>query len=238
MNQGVLYKEATKFGTLPISIDLKIREPGSALTHLCGFMATLVATPSLLQRAHQLGAPASFFACLIFALSALELYAASTLYHTVVAGERMTTIFRKLDHCSISILIAGTYTAICLTALSGKVGNILMAVVWILAAAGIIVKIFWVTCPKWFSSLLYVAMGWTCIFAMPEVVSSLGHDAFFWLLAGGIAYSAGAVIYALKIRKFDQAHPAFGSHEIFHLFIMAGTLCHYILMYGYLSSWG
>jgi hemolysin III len=106
----------------------------------------------------------------------------------------------------------------------------LLAGVWGFAAAGILFKLFWVTCPRWVSSIIYTLMGWMCLLCLPDLIRLLPHAAFMWLLAGGIMYSVGAVIYALHPKKFDAKHIYFGSHEIFHVFIMLGTLCHYILM--------
>ena len=135
---------------------------------------------------------------------------------------------------SISILIAGTYTPVCLTALRGRGGYIMLAVIWGLAAVSMIIKAFWYYCPKWISSSIYIGMGWLSIFFLPTIVRSLPIGAFLWLLIGGIMYTIGGVIYALKLRVFNEKHVRFGSHEIFHLLVMAGTFCHFILMYHYL----
>ena len=145
-----------------------------------------------------------------------------------------TRIIRKFDHMSIAVLIAGTYTPICLTALKGKTGYILLAAIWTLALFAIALKALWVTCPKWLSSSVYLLMGWLCVGAFPMILKALPTGAFLWLIAGGVLYSVGAVIYAKKFRLFDKNHIYFGSHEIFHCFIMAGTLCHYIVIYRYL----
>ena len=135
----------------------------------------------------------------------------------------------------IYILIAGTYTPICMIALGDTVGIALLGIIWGLAIIGIIVTGFWVNCPKWFSSVVYIAMGWTCVLAFTQIINSLPAAAFYWLLAGGIIYTIGGVIYALKLPIFNKRHKYFGSHEIFHLFVMAGSLCHFILMYKYLA---
>ena len=102
---------------------------------------------------------------------------------------------------------------------------------WVVALAGIAIKALWITCPKWFSSVLYIAMGWLCVFAVVPIVRALSPAGFGWLLAGGIIYTAGGVIYALKLPLFNARHKAFGTHEIFHLFVMAGSACHFVLMY-------
>ena len=135
----------------------------------------------------------------------------------------------------IFVLIAGTYTPICLIALKSSVGIPLLIMAWSIAIVGILVKALWIGCPKWFSSLLYIAMGWACVIAFTPILNSLSKAAFGWLLAGGIIYTIGGIIYALKVPLFDAKHKNFGSHEIFHLFVMAGSFCHFILMYNFLS---
>ena len=145
----------------------------------------------------------------------------------------VNTILKKIDHMMISVLIAGSYTPICLLVLGGRTGIILLAIVWSFAIAGILIKAFWVYCPKWVSSVLYIGMGWTCVLAFTQLLNSLSPAAFVWLLAGGIIYTVGGVIYALKLPIFNSKHKYFGSHEIFHLFVMAGSACHFVVMYAF-----
>ena len=171
----------------------------------------------------------------VFIVSTTLLYAASTIYHSVVLDLKKTMIFRKIDHVMISVLIAGTYTPVCLTALKGKVGFILLTAIWTLAIGGIILKIFFVNCPKWLSSAIYLIMGWLCVFALKPIYKTLPLSGFLWLLFGGVAYTLGAVIYAFKLKSFNEKHIYFGSHEIFHVFIMLGTFCHYMLLFTTLS---
>ena len=159
------------------------------------------------------------------------LYAASTTYHTVDSTDKVNRRLRKLDHMMIFVLIAGSYTPICLITLRGPQGTALCAAVWAVALAGIAIKALWITCPKWFSSVLYIAMGWLCVFAVVPIVNALSPAGFGWLLAGGIIYTAGGVLYALKLPLFNARHKVFGTHEIFHVFVMAGSVCHYVLMY-------
>lgn len=228
------FKENTRFGERPETISLKIREPGSALTHFAGLILTAVGAGPLIGRAAAYGSGYTVAGMIIFVITSCVLYAASSTYHTIVGSLRATTVCRKIDHSSISLMIAGTYTPVCLTALRGSVGIPLLIAIWVLAAGGVAMKLLWITCPKWVSSLLYIMMGWLCVFAMGPILSALPRSAFLWLLAGGIAYSVGAVIYALKPKAFDERHIYFGSHEIFHVFIMAGTFCHYVLMVKYI----
>ena len=127
----------------------------------------------------------------VFALSMVLLYAASTTYHTVDSTDKVNRRLRKLDHMMIFVLIAGSYTPICLITLRGPQGTALCAAVWAVALAGIAIKALWITCPKWFSSVLYIAMGWLCVFAVVPIVNALSPAGFGWLLAGGIIYTAG-----------------------------------------------
>ena len=112
----------------------------------------------------------------------------------------------------------------------------MLALVWGIAITGIIIKGFWVFCPKWVSSVLYISMGWICVLAFSQILNNLTRAEFGWLLAGGIIYTIGGVIYALKLPIFNSKHKNFGSHEIFHLFVMGGSFCHYMMMYGYVAA--
>lgn len=195
-------------------------------------MAVLAAMP-LLAKAGLSGSETAVQAMMIFMGSMVLLYGASALYHSVVVPDKILKVFRKLDHMMIFVLIAGSYTPVCMIVLGGKAGYTLLAAVWGIAAAGMLIKALWINCPKWFSSVIYIAMGWVCLFVFGELLSTLSLGAFLWLLAGGIIYTAGGVIYALKLPIFNSRHAYFGSHEIFHLFVMAGSVCHFIFMYRY-----
>ena len=209
----------------------KIKEPGSAITHFIGMlMAVLAGIPLILKAAHE---PSRIYllSAIIYIASMILLYAASTIYHTFDGSEKVNRRLKKFDHMMISVLIAGSYTPICLLVLEKPLGYMLLGVVWSFAIIGIIIKAFWVHCPKWFSSVLYIGMGWTCILAFTQILNALRPAAFAWLLAGGIIYTIGGVIYALKLPIFNNKHKHFGSHEIFHLFVMGGSACHFIVMY-------
>ena len=211
-----------------------IKDPGSAITHFIGMlMAIFAAIPLLIKAAHEPG-HIYVISLAIYAASLILLYAASTTYHTFDKSEKINTILKKIDHMMIFVLIAGSYTPICLLVLDKKTGIPLLALVWGIAIAGILIKAFWVYCPKWVSSVLYIGMGWTCVLAFTQILNSLSPAAFGWLLAGGIIYTVGGIIYALKLPLFNNKHKNFGSHEIFHLFVMGGSACHFIVMYAYL----
>ena len=213
---------------------LHIKEPGSAITHFIGMVMAVFASVPLLIRAAAQPQKIYIIAMSIYAASLILLYAASTTYHTFDISEKTNTILKKIDHMMISVLIAGSYTPVCLLALKGRIGIILLSIVWAIAIAGILIKAFWVYCPKWVSSVLYIGMGWTCVLAFTQLLDNLSPAAFGWLLAGGIIYTVGGVIYALKLPLFNSRHKNFGSHEIFHLFVMGGSACHFIVMYVYL----
>ncbi len=211
-----------------------IKEPGSAITHFIGMlMAIFAAVPLLIKAAHE---PSRIYiiSLAIYAASLILLYAASTTYHTFDVSPKVNTILKKIDHMMISVLIAGSYTPVCLIVLKGKTGIILLSIVWAFAIAGILIKAFWVYCPKWVSSVLYIGMGWTCVLAFTQILNNMSPAAFGWLLAGGIIYTVGGVIYALKLPIFNSRHKNFGSHEIFHLFVMGGSACHFVVMYAFL----
>ena len=199
---------------------LYIKEPGSAITHFIGMIMAIIAAIPLLYRAAREPSKLYIVSLTIYAASLILLYAASTTYHTFDISEKVNTVLKKIDHMMISVLIAGSYTPICLIVLKGPVG--------------ILIKAFWVFCPKWVSSVLYIGMGWTCVLAFSTILDNLSAAAFGWLLAGGIIYTVGGVIYALKLPIFNSKHKNFGSHEIFHLFVMGGSICHFIVMYTFL----
>lgn len=216
-------------------MNITIREPGSALTHFIAMLLALCAAVPLLVRAAVHSGVKSLTAMTVFMISMVLLYAASTIYHSVNCSGRILRIFRKMDHMMIFVLIAGTYTPVCLLTLPKPSGLMLLAAVWGIALVGIFIKGFWITCPKWFSSVLYIAMGWSCLSVLGQLFSLLPLHAFLWLLAGGLIYTAGGIIYALRLPLFDARHPMFGLHEIFHLFVMAGSLCHFVFMFCFLA---
>ncbi len=216
-------------------MQITIREPGSAITHFIGMMLAMFATIPLLVKAGLTSGGRSFMAMAVFMASMVLLYGASAAYHSVNISGKGLRIFRKLDHMMIFVLIAGSYTPVCLIVLGGQQGYTLLSLVWGIALVGMIIKACWITCPKWFSSVIYIAMGWVCLLVFGQLLDTLPTAAFLWLLAGGIIYTVGGVIYALKLPIFNNRHRNFGSHEVFHLFVMAGSICHFIFMYFYVA---
>lgn len=216
-------------------MQITIREPGSAITHFIGMMLAVFASTPLLVKAGVSANPSALAAMAVFMLSMIALYGASALYHSVTVKDRFLKIFRKIDHMMIFVLIAGSYTPVCLIVLDRQQGYALLALVWVIAAVGMLINALWITCPKWFSSIVYIAMGWVCLGVFGPLWHTLPHSAFLWLLAGGIIYTIGGVIYALKLPVFNNRHQNFGSHEVFHLFVMGGSICHFIFMYLYVA---
>lgn len=211
-----------------------MKDPGSAITHFIGMIMAIFAAIPLLLRAAKEPQTIYLVSLSVFAVSMILLYAASTAYHAFDLSEKINTILKKIDHMMIFVLIAGTYTPVCLLVLDRRSGLILLSIVWGIALIGIFIASCWVFCPKWFSSLLYIGMGWTCVLAFGKIIGGLSHAQFAWLLAGGIIYTIGGLIYALKLPIFNNKHKNFGSHEIFHLFVMGGSFCHFILMFSLL----
>ena len=150
-------------------LQIGIREPGSAITHFIAMMMAIFATSPLLVKAALNGNHTTILAMAVFMGSMVLLYGASTVYHSLVVRDKILKIFRKLDHMMIFVLIAGSYTPVCLIVLGGKSGYTLLAAVWGIAAAGMLIKVLWINCPKWFSSVIYIAMGWVCLFVFREL---------------------------------------------------------------------
>lgn len=216
-------------------MNFKLKDPGSAITHGIAFLLAIVGATPLLIKAARSEDTIHIVALGVFILTMILLYAASTIYHSVNSTEKVNRRLRKMDHMMIFIMIAGSYTPICLIALHNKTGYFLCAAVWAMAFLGIILKGIWITCPKWVSSVLYIGMGWLCVLAFVPIFRSLPRAGFGWLLAGGIIYTIGGIIYGLKVPLFDARHKNFGSHEIFHIFVMLGSACHFIVMYFFVA---
>lgn len=210
---------------------MKIKDPVSALTHFAGAVLSLAAVVALIAKALSTGNWLYVLAFGIFGFSLVALYTASTVYHIIDKPEAMRQVARRVDHMMIFVLIAGTYTPICLISLSGTIGYALFALIWAIAISGIVMKAFWITAPRWLTSGLYILMGWLVVVAIQPVIAALSAEAFQWLLAGGVIYTIGGIIYALKWPL--KNNPWFGFHELFHLFVMGGSFCHFILIVAY-----
>jgi hemolysin III len=209
------------------------REPVSGLMHLGGVAAALVGAVVLIIKAASSADAVvlRIVSFILFSLSLILLYSASSLYHLLKVPEKTVMALRKLDHSMIFILIAGTYTPISLIAMSGAVKWFYIIGIWTLALLGVIFKIFFMKSPRWLTVILYILMGWSAVFVFKPLYEALGFTGIFWLLAGGVFYSVGAVVYALKRPNFSKS---FGFHEIFHVFCLLGSLSHYWLIYKYI----
>lgn len=215
----------------------RLKDPGSAITHFIGMMMAVFASAPLIIRALSEGTYEAF-CCMVFAVSMILLYGASTIYHSFDRGEKINKILKKLDHAMIFVLIAGSYTPVCLLVIGEKTGVILLSLVWGVAIIGIIFKLCWVTCPKWLSSVMYIAMGWMCVLAFSAIMNNMSRSEFGWLVTGGIIYTVGGIIYAIKtpaVNAYNARHRYFGTHEIFHVLVMAGSLCHFVMLYNVIS---
>lgn len=202
----------------------KFREPVSGLTHLGGAIASAGGLTALLIVGWQ--GLEKIVSVLVYGLSLIGLFSASATYHLAKVKPTTLTILRKIDHSAIYLLIAGTYTPFCINAFSGFYRWGLLAIIWSIAAVGILIKIFYIHAPRWVSAGVYVLMGWLCATAIGEMTTALTPFTLGWLLAGGIVYTLGAVVYATKI--FNFAPGKFGFHEVWHIFVLVGALSHFV----------
>ena len=210
-----------------------LREPVNGLTHLTGAILSFIGLVALLIKAFlEHGSGVEFFSVFFFGISMILLYSASATYHSVISTDSVIYKLKKFDHSMIFVLITGSYAPFCLIALGNNVGYTLFAVVFTAGLLGIIFKLFWVTCPKWVSSIMYIAIGWFAVFAIYPLSRVLHPGALFLLIAGGVLYTIGGVIYALKKDKLKIG--IFGNHEIFHVFIMLGSLAHFLAVFVYI----
>ena len=203
------------------------KEITSAITHGIGAVLSVIGTAMLLLKGSASGDGVRVISLMVFGVSMVLLYATSAFYHSIDPSKtKIKLIMRKMDHMMIFVLIAGSYTPICVLTLGYPVGYRLLAAVWFVTLVGFIVKIFWINAPRWVCSGLYILMGWMAVWALIPLVKSLPTGGMVWLVLGGLIYTVGGVIYGLK--KPDIDTPWFGFHELFHLFVMGGTLCHFI----------
>ena len=201
-----------------------IEENINIISHAIGLMLSMVALVLLFGHASLHGNVWHVVSFAIFGASLISLYAASTLYHSAKKPELRRRL-RVIDHATIYVLIAGTYTPFTLVTLSGSTGWVIFGVSWGLALTGIILKLFFTGKYNLISTLMYVFMGWIIIFAIKPLINNLSSDGLFWLVAGGMAYTTGAILYRIKKIKFN--------HAIFHLFVLMGSASHFISVYFY-----
>ncbi|GAA0179536.1 hemolysin III family protein [Clostridium sediminicola] len=208
-----------------------IREPINSITHLFGIVLSAIGLVFLLISSINSGDSIKIISSIVFSFGLIGLYSASTIYHWYIASEKTIEILRKVDHSMIYILIAATYTPICLITLKGLTGYILLTVVWSLGIIGIVLKLLWLNAPRWLYTSFYLILGWAAIFVIYPLYKILPTAGLMLLFAGGISYSVGAVFYATKSERIKIWK--FGFHEIFHIFILIGSLTHYLMIYKY-----
>ena len=165
---------------------LKLKDPWSAITHGIAVLLAVARSSPLLIKAARAEDTLHITALAVFILTMILLYAASTIYHSVDSTEKVNRRLRKMDHMMIFIMIAGSYTPVCLIALHNRIGYVLCGLVWIVAIAGILLKGLWINCPKWLSSVLYIGMGWLCVLAFVPIFHSLPRAGFNWCLQAAL----------------------------------------------------
>lgn len=203
--------------------------PWSAISHGIGIAMSVVALICLMFFAQKQGLVVSYTVSLaVFGGSMIALYTASTLYHSLRTGVKGRIALRKADHLMIYFLIAGTYTPLCIIALGGALGTALLCVIWALALIGCVINTIWIRLPRWLTSTIYIVMGWISVVAIYPLSKVIGFGVF-WLIMGGVFYTIGGVLYAIKWP--GKLNPRFGCHEVFHVFILLGSICHYIMMF-------
>ena len=194
------------------------------LSHAFGFVLSIVALVLLVRYASIYGNAWHVVSFSVFGVSLMVLYAASTVYHSA-KNPQFRKKMRVVDHASIYVLIAGTYTPFTLVTLNGFTGWVVFGVTWGMAVTGIILKLFYTGKYDSISTIMYVLMGWIIVFAIDPLINSLSSEGLFWLVAGGMAYTTGAILYSIKKIKFN--------HAIFHVFVLIGSFCHFVSVYFY-----
>lgn len=211
---------------------MKIKEPVNAYTHLAGGIAALPAVAYLICQAALYAGVWHVVSFSIYGASLVGLYLASGMYHMLTVSDKTEMRLKKLDHMMIFLLIAGTYTPLCLIPLRGPWGWALFGIIWGAALGGILLKLFWIGAPRWLSTAFYIVMGWMCVIAIYPLIQKLPVGALSLLLGGGVLYTVGGIIYGTKRFPLHIRH--LGFHEIFHIFVLGGSVCHYSMMVLYL----
>ena len=208
---------------MPASYSSK-EEAANTLTHLFGALLSVAALIALLVPSVQQADPWRIISFSIYGSSMFLLFLASSAYHYAVAPQLKARL-KTLDHCAIFLLIAGTYTPLLLVEMRGPLGWTIFAIVWTMAVVGILAKLYWAERFKKISLFFYLTMGWLIVFSGDELLGKLSSDALYWLIGGGLSYSIGAIFYANKRIPYN--------HAIWHLFVLAGSACHFVTIYKY-----
>jgi hemolysin III len=206
------------------------KDPASGLIHLASAVAALAGAIALWQGSPPV--PARRFSFLVYGLSVVMLFSASAAYHLIRTSPRWELLLRRLDHTAIFLLIAGTYTPVCVVVLRGGWGTALLVAIWSLAAAGMLLHLVFIErLSRWLTIALYVLMGWLGVIGVVPLTRALPLAGVMWLAAGGFAYTAGAIVYAS--RKLDLFPGTFGFHEVWHVFVTAAAACHFVMIARY-----
>jgi len=206
-----------------------IREPLNAITHLIAAVLSVLGFLILLNALKYEFTLIKLISVMSFSIGLVGLYSASTIYHSWQGTKERIKELERIDHMWIYVLIAGSYTPICLVTLKGWVGTVLLCVVWSLTILGIVLMKVWFNAPRWISTMFYLLLGWTAIIVIYPLYKSFSMEAMLLLVLGGLAYSIGALFYGFKSKNMRVW--VFGYHEIFHVFTMLGSLCHFSLIY-------
>jgi hemolysin III len=210
---------------------LGLKHPVSGGLHLLGAAAAALAAAGMIISSVHRGTPWHVLSAAVFGGTLFLLYASSSTYHLLALSSRATQMVRRIDHSVIYLFIAGTYTPFFLVPLRGGSGWPLLAFMWLFAIVGVCLKLLWFGSSRWMRIGLYLLMGWMCVPLLPRMFGVLGGGGFAWLAGGGLAYSVGAVIYALK--RPDPFPRIFGYHEIWHLAVLLGSACHFWMIRRY-----
>lgn len=213
---------------------LKLREPINALTHLVAAGISFIGLLVLLFFGW--GDISKVVTFLIYGISLILLFLASGIYHSSISQDSTLLKLRKFDHSAIYLLIAGTYTPICIHFFSGFWQNGMVALIWSLAIIGVLVKVFIINSPRWITAGIYLMMGWLAIIGVQEIIRTMPIPAIFWLVIGGLMYTIGAIIYITK--KLDIKPGVFGFHEVWHVFVILGAFSHFFVIFRYIALAG
>lgn len=210
-----------------------IDEPFNGFSHLIGAIISIVLLFVLMEASKS--DPLNYkLAFVIYGLTLIGMFASSSVYHLLKVSDSTKTKLKRIDHIMIFLLIAGSYTPIATVGLDVTTSYVILIIVWVIAAVGIIKKLYWLHAPRWFSTGVYLVMGWISVFIFPQLWEVMPRSFLLWIAIGGLSYTLGAIIYAAK---YPNPLPGkFGHHEIWHLFVMGGAFSHFWAIYKFLPN--